>query len=399
MLRFVLKNIQRNRKRSFLTILAIFFAAMAVGVAHGWIQGVMNMYLDSYINNQTGHVRVTTEEFLKRERFMPVDTGISDSNRLSKRLESLEGVRDVEQRVRFGILLSKEDHTVEAVGMGIDLEKNHFNLSENIVRGSFTGSGLYIGEILAKRLGVSEGEEILVATKTSEGGLNGIKLRVEGIFRLQNGFYDRKFFFLSLDDARRLLKLEDAITEILIFADERDDTPVVEKRVADLVGKDLAVQDYKIQLGDFYVMLETAKVVYLIIEGLILFLGSFVIINTMMMNIFERIREIGTLKALGMSDRQVFWNYTAEGAVMGAMGGVAGALVGFILILFLSIHGVNLESFMQGIDMPMDYVIKPRVNVWQLVVAVLLSVVIPALSAMIPARYVNRLMPAEALRK
>ena len=222
---------------------------------------------------------------------------------------------------------------------------------------------------------------------------------MEGIFRLQNGFYDRKFFFLSLDDARRLLKLEDAITEILIFADERDDTPVVEKRVADLVGKDLAVQDYKIQLGDFYVMLETAKVVYLIIEGLILFLGSFVIINTMMMNIFERIREIGTLKALGMSDRQVFWNYTAEGAVMGAMGGVVGALVGFILILFLSIHGVNLESFMQGIDMPMDYVIKPRVNVWQLVVAVLLSVVIPALSAMIPARYVNRLMPAEALRK
>jgi putative ABC transport system permease protein len=283
--------------------------------------------------------------------------------------------------------------------MGIDLEKNRFNLSENITQGAFTGTGLYIGEILARRLGVSEGEEILVATRTSEGGLNGIKLRVEGIFRLGNGFYDRKFFFLSLSDARRLLKMEDAITEILVFAEDQDETSVIEKQVTNIAGNNLAVQDYRTQLGDFYVMLETARVVYLIIEGLILFLGSFVIINTMMMNIFERIREIGTLKALGMSDRQVFWNYTAEGAVMGAMGGVAGALVGFIFIVFLSFYGVNLESFMQGIDMPLDYVIKPRVNAWQLVVAVLLSVIIPALSAMIPARYVNRLMPAEALRK
>jgi putative ABC transport system permease protein len=399
MLRFVLRNIQRNRKRSFLTILAIFFAAMVVGVAHGWVQGVMNMYLDSYISNQTGHVRVTTEEFLKRERFMPVDAFIRDSDRLADRVEDLEGVEDVEQRVRFGILLSKDENTAEAVGMGIDLEKNRFNLSENITQGAFTGTGLYIGEILARRLGVSEGEEILVATRTSEGGLNGIKLRVEGIFRLGNGFYDRKFFFLSLSDARRLLKMEDAITEILVFAEDQDETSVIEKQVTNIAGNNLAVQDYRTQLGDFYVMLETARVVYLIIEGLILFLGSFVIINTMMMNIFERIREIGTLKALGMSDRQVFWNYTAEGAVMGAMGGVAGALVGFIFIVFLSFYGVNLESFMQGIDMPLDYVIKPRVNAWQLVVAVLLSVIIPALSAMIPARYVNRLMPAEALRK
>ena len=119
----------------------------------------------------------------------------------------------------------------------------------------------------------------------------------------------------------------------------------------------------------------------------------------MMMAIFERSKEIGTLKAMGMTDRQIFQNFTCEGAILGAMGGIPGAIAGFILISILSHVGINFEGSVQNIDMPIEYVIKPAIRMSDLIIAVVLSVTVPALAAMIPARHTAKMMPAEALKK
>lgn len=396
--KFAFRNVLRNRKRSFLTALTIFFAAIIVGFSQSWVNGLLNVYIENFTRFQTGHVRISTEEFVKREKFMPVDEFISEPQQLIDTITSIDNVNVVRERIRFAILLGKGDLTTDAVGMSIDLENNEFNLKDKILNGTFINSGMYVGYRLAKKLNIVSGDELLLAAKTSEGGLNGIKLKVNGIFKL-GMMYDKKYFFVGLDDARTLLKMQNGITEILVYADDIEQTDLVKASIKTILPAGIIAESYKEQLGTYYETLKSTKSIYIFIEGIILFLASFVIINTMMMAIFERMREIGTMKALGMTDSELFLNFTLEGAILGAAGGILGAAVGFLIIVYLSKTGIDMTTQLESLDIPYEYIIRPLIRPVDLVIAVGLSIIVPALAAMIPARHARRLMPAEALRK
>lgn len=397
-LKFALRNVLRNRKRSFLTALTIFFGALLVGLTQGWVNGIVNDYIENFTRYQTGHIRVTTEGFLKREKFMPVDEVITSAPALKKKLAAIDGVSHVEERVQFGILLGHNERTVQAVGMGIDAASTSLNLKKKIIRGKFTGKGIYIGHRLAEKMNVSVGDRLLVATKTSMGGLNGISVTVEGIFRFGMA-YDKRYFFLNMEDTRRLLKLGKTTTTLFIYGASHEKVDELKKKVAEHLPPGITAQTYKEQMGEFYATLELMGSVYAFFEIIVLFLASFVIINTMMMAIFERMREIGTMKALGMTDREIFLNFTCEGAILGAAGGILGAIAGFIIISYFGARGIDFSTQLKSLEMPIEYVIHPVTQVKDLVIAVTIAIVVPACAAMIPARHAQRLMPAEALRE
>lgn len=397
-LKFALRNVLRNKRRSFLTVLTIFLAAALVGVAQGWLNGMTGVYTDNFTKYQTGHARVSTRGFIKREKFLPVDEVIYDSGEIIEKISRVPGVRAVRERIRFGILLGNKDATSEAMGMGIDLKDNEFGLGKKLVSGKMADSGIYIGEKLARKINVKVGDDLLIATRTSEGGLNGIKLPVRGIFKFRM-LFDKKFFFISLADAKKLLKIHNGSTEIFVYGEDISQADDIKGDIQAVLGPGLAVETYREQMGEFMDTLEASKSIYAFIEMLILFLASFVIVNTMMMAIFERMREIGTMKALGMTDREIFINFTLEGAILGTAGGIIGAVIGFLVIFFLSEKGIDFTSQLENIDMPFEYILRPRIGLGDLIPAVLMSIIVPSLAAMIPARYARRLMPGEALRR
>lgn len=397
-IKFAFRNILRNKKRSFFTALTIFLAAILVGFAQGWANGFTGLYITNFTKYLTGHVRITTEEYVKRQKFLPVDEIVYNSDGIIEKIKKIDGVRAVRERIRFGLLLGSKDTTTESIGMGIDLKDNEFELGKKLIHGKLSDSGIYIGERLAEKLGAGLGEELLIATKTSEGGLNGIKLRIEGIFKLRM-IYDKKMFFISLNDAKRLLKIHRGSTEIFVFAHEASLTETIREEIAKSLPGGTAAQTYKEQMGEFYDLIATMRSFYGFLLSLIMFLASFVIINTMMMAIFERLREIGTMKAMGMTDRELFFNFTCEGAMLGTFSGILGAIVGFLLILAVAHKGIDFTSQFENIDIPFEYILRPAIGISELLVALLISIVVPSLAAMIPARYARKLMPAEALRK
>ncbi|MFW5808626.1 MAG: ABC transporter permease, partial [Spirochaetota bacterium] len=153
------------------------------------------------------------------------------------------------------------------------------------------------------------------------------------------------------------------------------------------------------QLGPMYSMFETGRIAYAVIEALIMFLASFAIINTLMMALFERMREIGMLRSVGMTQRQLFLLFCIEGGLLGVVGGTAGAVAGSIVMWILSITGINFESAMQAVDWPVDYIIYPEMSIYYPIVAVIISVVVPVLASMLPAHAVRKYTPADALQK
>lgn len=397
--KFAFRNVLRNRRRSFLTALAIFFGALIVGLAQGWINGMLGLMMENYVVYLTGHVRITTNEYVERERFMPVDTLMLDAASIKEKVQNLSGVQQVEERIRFGILLGHKESTEQALGIGLDLANTKMKVKDKLIEGSMGQEGLYIGNVLAKKLGIKFGDDLLLASKTSEGGLNGIKVKVQGIFRMGITMYDKKMFFINLSDAKKLLKIYKGTTELYVYADEEKLTDPVASSIQDVLPEETVAKTYKQQIGPLYTYMATMKIVYLFIEALILFLASFIVINTMMMAIFERLHEIGTLKAIGMTDKELFLNFTLEGALIGAAGGIPGALVGYGIIAIMSVTGVNLETALSSMEMPIEYILHPKLSVPALILAIVISIIVPALAAMIPASYAGKLSAAEALRK
>ncbi len=396
---FAFRNVFRNKKRSFLTGLSIFIAAVVAASTDGWVRGVMDNIWNGYVKYQTGNVRIVTGGFYKRERFLPVDELINGPASIEEKIMKISGVASVEQRLRFGILLAKGDQTVPATGEGIELKDSMLDLKRFIKKGNFLTHGIYIGDILAGNLGVKIGEKLLLATKTSEGGLNGIKLPIAGIFHFGVTVMDRDFFFIGLDDAKKLLKTGDAVSEIYVFTKKNEYSDIAADQIRKVLPGGFLALSYSRQLGSFYDVLKMMDNIMIFFEVLILFLASFVIVNTMMMAVFERMQEIGMLKALGMTDRELFINFIFEGGIIGSIGGIIGGIAGYIFVLMFSFTGVDISVFMDKVDIPLDNMIYPSASIIILVLTIVLSAAVSSLASMVPAYRARKLSPAEALKK
>lgn len=397
--KFAFRNLLRKKKRTFLTTLSIFFAAIIVMVGQGWVNGMFDMMTDNFVNNQTGNIRISTAEFESREKFMPVDELMYDYQPVVEKVKQLDYVERVEERIRFGIMLGKDERTVYAMGMGLNMNDNKFDLENKIVDGQLNGNGILMGYELAKKLDVKVGDKLLLATKTSEGGLNGIKVEVSGMVNMQMNTLNEKVFFISLDNAKKLLKINNAATEILVFTKNHNQSLQVKKEIEKIIPDDFIALTYKQQLGSFIQFMDVEKNILYFIFAVILFLASFVIINTMIMAVFERLREIGTLKSLGFSDKQIYWNFTIEGAIIGAIGAITGTIVGYLFLMYLNKHGVDISSVTEGNDFPVNFIMRPSIKPKLLIITILMGIIIPALASMFPARYTKKFMPAQMLRK
>lgn len=388
----------RNKKRTFTSALSVFAAALLVGFAYGWLNGIISLYSEGFIKYQTGNVRIVTEGYEQREKFMPVDEYIPQSNEVAKKIKAIPGVTGVEQRIRFGILLGHEDNTVSAVGMGLDLSDNSLGVAQKLIEGKVEDHGIYLGVRLAESLRLKTGQEILLAAKTSEGGLNGIKLKIAGIFKMKMASFDKHYFFMNLEDAQKLLKIRKGVTEIYAFTNNPDDSPALKQKILPLLPEGLSAKTYSEQMGGLDELMKMMKSVWFIIDMAILALACFVIINTMVMAIFERMREIGTLKALGFTEPNLFWMFTGEGAMIGLLGGIPGSIIGFFAIYFWGKTGINLEGMLSNVEMPIEYILHPALSAMDIFSVLLMATIVPIISSMIPARYVRKYLPSEALR-
>ncbi len=397
--KYAIRNVMRNRRRSIGAMFAIFTGVVIVLFTQGLMDGMLIDLTDNYIKFQTGNFRFTTPDYGKRERFLPVDQLISDTPLLIDRLQSIPGIILVEKRVRFGLLMGQGENTVPAMGIGLDFKNTSLDIKAKITQGGIPVNGMVIGSGLAARIGCKTGDEILIATNTAEGGLNGIKVGVSGIFKYGITMFDNEVFFLDLASASRLLKLGEDFPEILVYARNPKAAERMESEIRTLNKEGLLIKNFSEQVGGYWsVILASMKILY-IFEFIILVLASFVIFNTMMQTIFERLEEIGTLKALGMTDNAILWNFTVEGAVMGLLGGGIGGVAGHLMNIFLSKHALSFEKAMESVEMPMSYSFRNEPNVPFTVIAVIAAAVISGVAASIPALYAKKLSSAEALKK
>jgi len=199
--------------------------------------------------------------------------------------------------------------------------------------------------------------------------------------------------------------MEDSSTELLIFADDRNNTeevlPVVNSYLENnnIAGKYMSMS-YK-EAGGLVGWLEMAKAIYNFIYVFIVALASIVIINTMIMIVNERTKEIGMMHALGLEQRDILYLFLIEGGIMGVVGSLIGAILGGFLTNLLSGIGINFGSMTEGFSSELLFssTIYPQFSYGNMFFGFILGTIIVTITCVIPARRAANLEPTDALRE
>lgn len=417
LLRIAFRNLGRSRARTALSIGAIGVSVMMVLLLKGSVDGILNSMEDGTIRLSAGHVRLIDQEYKTRERLLSlqylVDGYELDYSEVGyqpmlKDLGALDGVAHVAPRVRFGAMVSHgEDlRNVVVVAGEPQTEAELMRVDRYLVEGRYVEEGTReaaMGRRLLQRLGMNVGDRFTLVFSTSLGALRGYTFSVVGAFESGMAYLDDGHVFIPLDVAQTALDLGAAATEVLIFATDSSETPALLAQVEDLLKAEGADQRYTAipwyTHNEMMEYLQVADRIYGFIYIAVLLLSSFVVVNTFVMIVNERRREIGMLSALGLRPGQIRTLFLLEGGICGLIGSLIGTTLGGVLVWFLSQVGIELAGAeSMGAEIMYPTTLYPMFSSSVISFAFIGGLLVTVAAVYLPARQAARLKPTEALR-
>jgi len=399
LLRIALRNVARNTRRSLLTGAAIFLGIGALVGVRGFMQGFDDAIVANMAEGRLGALSIHHPGYLASEEQAPLGLSLPGDAAFLARLSAVPGVRAVAPRLAFSAAVNVGDETAFASVLGVDPAREAPALPravDNVVEGrAIAAPGeAVLGAELARALHARPGDTVTFLASDRDGVLNAVEARLVGLLAYKTPG-DRRVAQLALPDADALLRMEGRVTEIAVATGPKEGPALLSlrDRLQAAVGAEGKVSTWAEIASWLTDMLAYQKLMLAIIGFVFVAVVLTGITNTMLMSVLERVREIGTLMALGARRREILTLFLAESSFLGLLGGLAGALVGSAVVSWLGRRGIDLPPP----GMNVHNVIRPAVTFGQVVFAVGLATVGATLSAVYPALKASRMRPVEAL--
>ena len=400
--KFALKNILRYKRRTFLTFAVLSFAVGMYMWMAGVLKGFDDMSVENLINFETGHFKIRTIDF-DEEILFSKDNFITGYEAVIEKLKKLPFVTSIATRLTLRGELDNGLDSKPCMAFGIDAQEDHkvFNLNDFVSKGSLTPGGVILGRDLAKDMKVDTGDLVYFTFRTAQGMIDSIELEVSGILNSPDPLINSSTLFMNIGELQGFIELP-GVTEIAMktvdFEKYKKYQPELEKALPGL-----AVLSWR-KLGESFFNITTMKkkgqgvfIMFIAIIGLV---G---IINTMLMSVLEKKKEIGTMKALGMTDVEVQKIFVWEGFLIGVFGAIFGLILGALFMWYFLVKGFDITAFTGG-DANMDVgykvmgIVKAKWDIASIVTSMTGCVIASVVASFIPAKKTTKLQPAECLR-
>lgn len=408
------KNLFRHKLRTFVSIVAIAFSVMIVVFAKGYVNGLVDSTVADHIQFNSGHIKVIDHQYRWQERLLPLNYPVDGfaGEGLDKLLSSLQEIDDVEMvipRLKFGALVSTEEELVTMSGWGVnpDQEIAFTNIQDQLVEGRMVQPGqleVVMGTALLDKLNLRVGDKVTILANTAYSSLTGVTFTIVG--RLESGLkmLNEIIFYLPLDQAQRILYMEDQATEVLVVTKDRELVPEVLPQVKQVLAQGGAGERY-LALGyketsDLVGFMDLAVLIYNYVYIFLVLLACIVVINTMIMIVKERTKEIGMMGALGLESKDILVLFLIEGGIMGVIGSLIGSGAGTLLTSYVAKTGIDFGSALSGFGAEhlISPIIYPVFSAANAIFAFVLGVIVVTIACLIPARRAAKLEPTEAMR-
>jgi putative ABC transport system permease protein len=300
----------------------------------------------------------------------------------------------------------RDGEVYAGTGLGVDFarERELLKVEESLQTGRLPAAGareMLLSAGLAEELGVATGDKLTLLAKNKYMGFSGMTFTVTGIVRFPVAMFNDSFFLMPIDTAADFLKMPGEATELLVLLDDPkqiDGFAARADRLLEELGRTTLRARPWVGIGRMYSFVQLADTAYNFVALFFFILGSTVIVSTTMMVIYERMREIGTVAAMGMTPGEIVRLFFLEAFFIAVMAAAVGSLAGIGITIPLSRTGVDLSGPMEGMSFEISAVLYPQLSLRSTVLVFLFSVAIGSLASFIPSRRAARIEPVEALR-
>jgi putative ABC transport system permease protein len=396
------RNVWRNRKRSFVMILAIavglWGGLMALAIANGLVVERQRTTIEQHIS----HIQIHNPAFLRDDN---IRNSIDRHEALMRRLEAEPMIRAFSGRTMLSGMLATATLTTGVKIIGVDpaMEENTSGIGSNLIEGSYFDGGalnpILIGRTLAEKIKVQERSRVVLTFQDADNEIISAAFRVSGIFQTSNTIFDETNVYVLQSDVIDYIGLDMVLSEVAIIL---HDMEAVAKVAGSLKAEfpDLEIRTWAEVAPEMSYLNEMFGVMIRIILGIILMAMAFGLVNTMLMSVYERIQELGILMAVGMKKRRIFSMILIETSFLTFTGAFVGVVLGFLSVRAVGVVGLNLAVV--GGDslnyMGFPSVIYPSLDPSFFSTLTIMVVITAFVSAIFPAMKALRLKPAEAIR-
>lgn len=413
LLKIAWRNIWRSKTRSIVVILSVAIGVWALSFVLSFSNGITYTFIQNAIRNQYSHIQIHNPKFPedKNSKYF-----IENKSGVLEKLRKIPEIEAVTSRIISNGMVSSSRGARGVQIMGIDPEHEipvtHFD--KHLTEGDYFSAGktnqILISERIAEKLKVKLRSRIVLTFQNMDGDITAAAFRVVGLFNTGNMITDESVVYVvdedlkknlipGLNDNSAIKYPTDIAHEIAIYLKDSKNVTAIKDQLKNIFPNEL-VQDYWELSPDvelYETQIETSNSIITVIFMLALIFG---IINTMLMAVLERYKELGMLMAIGLNKVKIFSMIVLETLMLASVAAPIGLIASFVTVYLLQDKGIDLSAFAKGLErFGMETTIFPVLDFGQYA-RIAFAVFITALLASIyPARKAVKLKPVEALHK
>lgn len=395
------RDLGRNRRRTLLSFLAVALGLTLLMLINGLIAGMVNDALQNSIRLRTGHVQLRAKSYAEEKVSLQWKDLLTNVDDLTKRAQALPEVKAAAPVLWAGAVLNTSDEAVGLQLIGIDpASALYAPIQSTVVAGAFLTAedrgGILLGKRLADSLGLAVGQKVNVSIINADGQPDEADFTIRGLFSSGVLSYDESAVLLPLARAQAFTQTAGHASALMMLLQRQEDA---DKVAAALQSPDTVALTWQTLNQLFLQTMQTAMGFYTILDIIVMLVVAVIIANTLLMAVFERIREMGILAALGMKGQQIMQMFLFEAVILGLVGIAVGLVLGSAGVFWLAKVGIPLgDAAASSSNIALGSVMRAQFVPTTFAWLALWTLVITLLAALYPAWFAARLEPVEALR-
>ncbi len=401
------RNLWRNHRRTLIMLAATTIAVWAMIFMTALMRGMVNDMVRDGVESLPGHVQVHHPAF-RDDPSIGNTIPISDADIIAA--FEAGGFAAWSSRINVPAMITSERETRGVTLFGIDpaLDRNLTFVADGIVDGRFLvdadDKGLLVGRKLVETLETALGKRVVLMSQDPDNEIVDRGFRIVGVFEANLESQEETMVFAGKATVRNLLGVGDRVTEIAILGDDYRDVEPVYRKVVDLLDAESGAGDVEIlrwtELNTYLGTMLKVMDGFVLIWTVVIFLAlSFGLVNTLVMAVFERVREIGLMLALGMRPISVMSQVVLESLMLLAIGLALGTAIAWATIVPLE-DGIDLSIVAEGMEFfGAATVLYPELTVFDVALANIVVLTLGFFASLSPAWRASRYEPMEAITK
>lgn len=407
LIKIALRNLFRYKRRTILTMSLIAVGVAFVLVFVSVTASFKALMIGEITDSMLGHIQVHKKGYVASIDNLPLNLNLKPQayRKVEKILAEIQEVEFYSPRIKFGGVFSNFIESTNIRLNAVNPEKELATvplLASRITSGSNTikPGTILVPELLARGMKIEVGDTAVVVATNEDGSVNGYQFTVGGVLRSVTGPGGRDGY-IHIDNGRQLLRLEETeISEVAVRLKTFDSLHRVAERLEETLGKEMNAQGKPVfeihtweELTPFFNIVRMIDVMTFFIKLMLIAIVLISVMNVMIMAVYERTREIGTIAAIGTLPGRILSLFVIEGLSLGLLGAASGTILGSIVLFILNVLKIRFNfGRQQGL------ILASSLNPADILTISLIVVGVAVLAGFRPALRASRLEPIKALR-